>query len=83
VFEPELPHNRLAFRRVARTRWYVVGALAPVAAAATFLAEPAQMSWLGPALLGALFAGLGVVEVKLFLIFRKDLYERTGREERT
>jgi hypothetical protein len=57
----------------------VVGALIPAAVAITFLARPAQMRWLIPALLGALFAGLGVVEVKLFLIFRKDLHERTGR----
>lgn len=79
MFEPELPQNRRAFRRVARTRWYVIGALAPVGGAITVLAEPAQLSWLIPVLLCVLFAGLALVEVKLFLIFRKDLRERRDR----
>ena len=78
-FKPELPHHRAAYDRVARSRWRALGVGMVVAAVIVFLVPvDYHLAILGP-LFVIFVAVIGAVELKLVLIFRKDLLERRER----
>jgi len=73
---PRLPHNQATYRRVARRRWYVAGTVMLLAVAVALLAPADLILALLAPLFIALVIGLGAVEVRLFLVFRRDQHER-------
>lgn len=83
MFEPQLDHNLADFRRMSRGQLRILLA-SPVCGVIVFtlvavLALPRWAEGLAfIALLGSAGIGLGVLEIKKIIIFRRDLRELRG-----
>jgi len=81
VFEPQLPHNRKTFSRVSRWRWMLVGTMVAIHVAGGLLAPVAYSEALLLPTFVAFVILLLAIEVKLFLVYRKDLLERRSSRQ--
>jgi predicted tellurium resistance membrane protein TerC len=79
-FEPKLAHNRATFARVSRWRWMLAGAMMAIVISGGLLAPVQYIETLLLPTFVVFSVLVLAIEVKLFLVFRKDLSERRSSQ---